>query len=159
LGAYLDGELNMRQNEAVTAHVVKCKACSAALEELRSLQSTLLASDIPAPPSDLTARILAEARSRCQPGKVRSPIRRSRHQPSLPWAWAFQAATVAAILVGLTTGVFLGWDVRQDDHVVFTKNMKNKTVLREDDLYAIETFSGTPDGSIEAATLALLGDK
>ncbi len=159
LGAYLDGELNLRQNEAVAAHVVKCKACRTALEELRCLRTTLLAVNIPAQPAELTARILAEARARCQPGKVRSPIHRPRHQPSLPWAWAFQAATVAAILIGLTTGAFLGWDVRQDAHDFFTDSIKSKTMRPEHDLYALESFSGTPNGSIEAATLALLRGK
>jgi hypothetical protein len=121
------------------------------------LRTSLLAPEIPAPPSDLTARILAEARSRCQSGKVRSPIRRPRHQLSLSWAWAFQAATVVAILVGLTTGAFLGWDVRHDDHVFLTDSIKSKTTMcLEDDLYVFEAFSATPNGSIEAATLALL---
>ena len=79
LGTYPDGELNMRQNGAVATHMVKFRACRTALEELRGLRTTLLVADIPAPPSDLTARILAEARARYQTGKVSSPIRR-RHE-------------------------------------------------------------------------------
>jgi anti-sigma factor RsiW len=156
LGPYLDGELNMRQNEAVAAHAEKCQACRTVMEELRGLRTTLLAVDISTPPSKLTARILAEARARYQTGKVLNKRPDHRHEPSLPWVWAFQAAMIVAILTGLTTGAYLGWDLRQEENAIFTKNIEHKTVH---DLYALETFSATPDGSIEAAALALLGDR
>ncbi len=43
LSAYLDGELNARQANAVERHLAGCVACSALLEELRSAKSMLAA--------------------------------------------------------------------------------------------------------------------
>ncbi|MBI4776129.1 MAG: zf-HC2 domain-containing protein [Deltaproteobacteria bacterium] len=158
LGAYLDDELKSRRRRAVSAHLAKCPACRAALAEMRGLESALLSLDAPAPPSNLTSRIMAEASSRYRRADVRPEIDRPRYKPSLPWTWAFRAATVAALIVGLATGAFLGWDVGREDRVFFADPSKAQTTRMQRDVYGLDAFSGTPDGSIEAATLALLQD-
>ncbi|RJQ65801.1 MAG: hypothetical protein C4519_27225 [Desulfobacteraceae bacterium] len=145
LGPYLDGELNERQRKAVAAHVAKCAPCRTALEEMRGLESILHSFNIPAEPPDLTTRILSAARARHQTTAIRLKPHRPRNE--LLWDWALKSATVAALLIGIVTGSFLGWRVGRDE---------GRSVRADQEVYALDAFSGTPNGSIEAVTLALL---
>ncbi len=94
LNAYLDGELPARKKVAVERHLAACQSCRTVLQSLRDLGPALLAADVPAAPTDLTSRIMAEAYL---------AKRRGAEKPS-PWR------TQKPLFTGL---VLKGGDMRQ----------------------------------------------
>jgi predicted anti-sigma-YlaC factor YlaD len=84
LGAYLDGELNMRSQIEVQAHLETCSACQAELEELRRLLSLLRVTPQPnfVPASEFKAQFMLQLPR--HPVQIESQLS-SRHNSLLPW--------------------------------------------------------------------------
>jgi len=152
LGAYLDGELNPQESEAIARHLADCATCSAALEEIRRLEPALLTLDAPPSPSGLTARILAEAQGR----KVlftpeRSsvsprfwPLHRWLQELSVPMRAAACAMVLLAFLLGLTMG-----------REVSLSGSPRGVAPSEESLEGFEWFSPTPPLSLGSAYLTM----
>ena len=106
IGAYLDGELNLKQSKAVAAHVTKCTACRAALEDLRRLAPVMHALESPPVPAGLTDHVMALARTRATRPKnlvTWSPLEWWQ-MVSAPLRLAVCATVLLAFFLGLTIG-------------------------------------------------------
>jgi len=62
LSAFLDGELNEYEREAVRAHVERCSDCARELTALRQVSALYRRLEDPEPPVDLEERVLAQVR-------------------------------------------------------------------------------------------------
>jgi anti-sigma factor RsiW len=158
LNAYMDGELPDRARREVERHLTKCPACLLQLDGLRGLAPLLRNDEVPPVPVGLSARIIAEAAFR---------QRRKEAGKTSGWEWleflsqhwlVRRGATTAALVVGLAIGAWMGWTsyLRPDSGqwVIMTTD---ENAARN--MYAFDVLGAEPQGSIEAATLALLDDK
>jgi negative regulator of sigma E activity len=89
LSAWMDGELEPTEAEAVARRVETDAAWAEAYRRLRALDRTLGLWDVPTPPADLADRVLAHARRRPEPVVLRVG------------RWILSAAAVMLIGVGL----------------------------------------------------------
>lgn len=114
LNDYLDRELGETEREAVASHLTSCPACSAELEDLRTLLADTAA--LPAaiePARDLWGEIQQRLRRNDE-----MPVRRSGGpavRPSAHHRWMLGAAAV--ILMALSSGVTVAWLRRQQPSV------------------------------------------
>lgn len=152
LGAYLDGELNPQESEAIAKHLADCATCSAALEEIRRLVPALLTLDAPPLPSGLTVRILAEARRRTALGTPERisvspgfwPPHRWLQELSVPMRVAACAVVLLAFVLGLTMG-----------REVSLFGSPRGIAPIEESLDGFEWFSPTPPLSLGSAYLTM----
>ena len=156
LGAFLDGELNQRDSAAVQAHLRKCATCSAVLQGLRLLGPALHTLETPAPPFDLTSRILTAARGRRQAGETIPEVIRLHKAPQPAWTWALRGATAAALIIGLGAGTYMGWTAFRNSGSAQPSTVATLNAPVEGLVYSLDALSAAPRGSIEAATLELL---
>ena len=98
LSAFLDGELNERDREAVKAHLEACASCSEELRLFRAADSGLRALPAAEPPPFFAARVAAAARAL---NKYHGPFRRFVLYP-VPAA----AALTAFIIFNIFTFAF-----------------------------------------------------
>ncbi len=145
LGAYLDEELSRNRRTAVERHLVKCRSCRAAVESLRRLGRALQAMEAPPAGSNLTSRIMAEARERqntsTEPGVIRLPRGLGSR------TWAFRIAAAAVLAFGLTAGSYMGWSAG-----------RSRAPAAQDDplsAYNLDYLGDAPDGSLASSYLAL----
>jgi len=157
LNAYLDGELGDKKRAAVERHLAACKSCRTVLQSLRDLAPALSAADMPATPSDLTSRILAEARAGRRSDVKKSSRRRAEKR--LPPGWALKGASAAALIVGLTMGAYMGWQSFGMENAAQSRIAASVDMSAENLLYAYDTMSAAPSDSIEAAVLSLVTDE
>ena len=68
ISAQLDGELTEREEEALRAHLEECENCRAYRDALRAV--TGAEADLPAPPAELTGRIMDAVRREAAPKKT-----------------------------------------------------------------------------------------
>jgi anti-sigma factor RsiW len=155
LNAYLDGELPERARFKVERHLDRCPACLQELDGLRGLAPFLENNDVPPVPAGLSARILAEAAVRQKREQVQKMSGRKR-QRFLFRPWLATGATTAALIAGLAMGAWMGWTSYLGSGSA--PWMPPHEAVAED-MYAFDVLGAEPQGSIEAATLALLDDK
>jgi anti-sigma factor RsiW len=157
LGAYLDGELSERQQASLERHLAGCGSCRAALHALLGLEPLLRNLDVPPAPAALTSQIMTQAYAR----------RRSQSAARRPWSWwqaltpqfgAFRMATAAALITGLAVGAYMGWTRYGASGPARPATTAAWNEPVDETLYAFDVLSAAPQGSIEAATLALLED-
>lgn len=156
LNAYLDGELPERSRCGLERHLAECPACRRELDALRGLAPFLANDEVPPAPAGMSARIMAEAALRRK--RKASPIaagpgwRDFLFQPRLAGG-----ATVAALVVGLAVGAWMGWASRRNPEPArWTTTATAGHAARA--IYAFDVLSAEPHGSIEAAALALFND-
>lgn len=156
LGAYLDGELSARKQAAVERHVARCAPCSAALSDLQGLQPLMSILDVPPVPANLTSRILTGA---YEP-KRRSGTGQRRLCRDASWypSWLVKGVTATALIAGLAMGTYMGWSSFRAGGTQF-RLTASISISNDSTLYAFDTMRAAPDGSIEAATLKLLGKR
>jgi hypothetical protein len=111
--------------------------------------------DVPPVPAGLSARILAEAAVRQKREQVQKMSGRKR-QRFLFRPWLATGATTAALIAGLAMGAWMGWTSYLGSGSA--PWMPPHEAVAED-MYAFDVLGAEPQGSIEAATLALLDDK
>src|SRR5437868_11181629 len=95
--AYHDGELNAANRVAIESHLENCASCRTLLEELRGTSRWIASAELPRMPSDLPARILAEARHRHE-------IEESAMRRLAGWMTAVAAAVLLVALLGSPFG-------------------------------------------------------
>jgi anti-sigma factor RsiW len=95
IGAYVDGELELSAALELERHLASCASCTATLQELRTLRTSLMAKELRyAPPSGLDAA-------------VRRQLRASRTGEDAPaanpraWRWAISAMAFAALTLAI----------------------------------------------------------
>lgn len=154
LGAYLDGELSKRKQTSLERHLEKCSSCRTVLDSLRHLEKDLFSLDVPAVPADLTLKILTEARAQKKRNIEDNQIR-SWWELLLKQRWELRGATIAALIIGLTMGTFMGWTTYRDGRTAQSSTMKAGSEGVENPFYALDALSSTPEGSIEAVVLTL----
>jgi len=157
LGAYLDGELSERQQTLLDRHLPGCGSCRAALNAMRGLEPLLGKLDVPPAPTTLTSRILTEVYAR-QGSQVAGSRFLSWRQVLTPHFWVVRRATAAALIAGLTIGAYMGWARYGDSGSARPAATAAWNEPVDETLYAFDVLSAAPQGSIEAATLALLED-
>jgi len=148
LSAYLDGELQVPQRDAVRRHVEACSGCSLELQRLERLAGYLREIRTPEVPEALTRRILVAASSTTLAprsprwawvhslllGPVRSP-------------WLARAAVCFLFILGVVTGSFLGWESSRPSRSPASPSDGTSA----QSVYGLDVFDGTPTGSIEGA--------
>lgn len=147
LGAYLDGELNLRQSNAVSLHVAKCKACRAAVEDLRRLAPVMHVVEVPPVPADLADHVMALALTRVAslqgPPVTRSPWERWRIVP-VPMRFAACATVLLAFALGLTMG-----------RGIFLSGNGQVAAAGAASVEGFEWFSQTPPASLASTYMTL----
>ena len=156
LNTYIDGELTGPARREIEAHLSVCRACRRELNQMRGLERLLSRDVVPPVPEGLSGWILAEAARLQDSGSVAAiEWRDSKTYPIRPW-W-IRGATAAVFVLGLAIGTWMGW--------TSTKGLgaRNHTRTRSAQdqigqyLIAFEALGAAPQGSIEGATLELLG--
>jgi len=153
LGAYLDGELNLQECEAVGAHLAKCAVCQKRIEDFRGLQGVLNDTLHVSPvPDGFAARVMSEARrtKRLEAAPAKPFLPRGRH----PWRWlaefpapmriAVCGTMLLACIVGLTMGGGL----------IGVK--RGQASGPAGNLYGLEWFESAPPGSIASIYIAMV---
>ena len=77
ISAQLDGELTEREEEALRAHLETCESCRAYRDALRAVAGA--EADLPAPPAELTGRIMDAVRREAAPKKTAKIVPFSRY--------------------------------------------------------------------------------
>jgi anti-sigma factor RsiW len=156
LSGYFDGALSEQKRERVECHVARCPSCSRILTEIQGLSPILSKLEVPEPPSDLTAQIMATAYSVKQLEKRGSaPADVPRFTFSLR-DWQPRTAIVAALIIGLVMGGLMGWDLgsRSTGHAVEIAVHDGQGL--DNGFSELTILCGPQKGSIEAVTLDLL---
>jgi len=157
LNAYIDGELPKRVRRSVELHLGACPSCRRVFDDLCGLAPLLENYDAPPVPAGLSSRVLAEAASR-QRRKAYG------NEAGFGWLkllfkpWLVRSATTAALVVGLAMGAWMGWTSHRSPESKQWVVVTNNDGVAET-LYTFDVLSAEPRGSIEAATLALVGDE
>lgn len=152
LSAYLDGELQVPQRDAMRRHLGTCPTCNLELRRLERLAGCLQEMQVPEVPEALTRRILLDASSR-MPG------------PRLPWwarvrfmvlrpvggVWLTRATACALFLLGITAGTYFGWDACRSARPLASPPEE----MSVESTYGLDIFDGAPAGSIEGTYAAL----
>jgi len=152
LDAYLRERLPQKQRNTIETHLKNCTECKKVLEELERLNRLLNAYAAPPAPSDLTDRIMAEARSR-RDSTITSPWRDLPDAFS-PMVW--RTATAFMLIIGLTAGSLLGWSAWQKVGVPASNVAMNSSVITAEEVHGLDAFGDAPAGSIESAVISLV---
>ncbi|MBN1957541.1 MAG: zf-HC2 domain-containing protein [Desulfuromonadales bacterium] len=156
LNAYVDGELPDRARREVEHHLSGCSDCALELDSLRGLAPLLRNEDVPPIPAGLSARILAEAAIRQRRNMVEKTSGR-KWPEFLFQLWLVRGATTAALVVGLAMGGWMAWTSQRSSDLEPWMTVAN-TESAARSIYAFDVLGAEPQGSIEAATLALLAN-
>ncbi len=155
LHAYIDDELSVRTRQKIDRHLAGCPACRRELNGLLELAPLLQRDEVPPVPVGLSTWIMTEAALRKRQ-KEDGKSSRWRCHESLFRLCMVRGVTVAALAVGLVLGALMNWTSSQradlEHRVAPTENVARN-------MYAFDVLGAEPRGSIEAATLALLGDE
>ncbi len=154
LGAYLDGELSKRKRTSLEKHLANCSSCRTTLDSLRHVETALFSLDVPAVPADLTLQILTEARAQ-KKRNIEENQSRSWWELLPQQLGELRGATMAALIIGLTMGTFMGWTTYWDERTAQPSTIKAENKGVENPFYALDVLSSAPEGSIEAAVLTL----
>ncbi len=153
LAAYLDSELPHNDASRVSEHINSCLSCRERVHELEALASSLETLPVQEVPNGLEYRIMTQAASEF----FDSPKRTAPYWPSNLFSchWFDQAATTAALVIGLFLGGMLGWSgyERNDSHSL------SAATEQELDRVVTASMTAVPRGSIEAAVLAMLDNR
>jgi anti-sigma factor RsiW len=152
LSAYLDGELQVPQRDAVRRHVDTCGNCSLELRRLERLTGYLQEIQAPEVPAALTRRIFIDA-SRLVFATRRPWWARVRLMPIRPAGglWLTRAAVCALFLLGIATGSYLGWEAGRSPRPLASPLEGTNAGA----VYGLDVFDGAPTGSVEGAYAAL----
>lgn len=136
LSAYLDGELDARQNAQIQAHVAQCESCSLELARLRKAYDALLDGVKIAPDPFFITRL----RARLAEDKTKTAGFRWNVQKLV-----FPASVAAAIFIGAILGVQA------------TKSVLSSPGAADpsDEYFESETLAAVPSGSLTDSYLNL----
>jgi hypothetical protein len=112
LSEYLDGELNLKDREALESHLASCSQCGATLEELRGVVARARSLDDRPPTRDLWSGIAERIGAATEAGTVRPISSPSRRRALLSRRWTFsmpQLAAAAVALIVVSGAVVGGW--------------------------------------------------
>ena len=150
-GAYLHGELPPDQRVLFDKHMETCGACRVSLDKLSRLASILSTVKIPPVPAGLAGRVMAAARV-----QVAQKWNQTASNPLEWWRTVsvpMRAATAAMLLMGLMTGVVMGWNSSLPE----TQSGQAISGIPEDlfGQYTIDVMGDMPRGSLADAFFTL----
>ena len=146
LNAYLDGELNARKSKSVAAHVTKCKACRAALEEIRGIAPVLQTLSVPPVPAYLADRVIALARVNAT--RSREPFM----WIPLKWWQTVSAPVRLAACATVLLAFFLGMTMSRE---ISLAGSRRAAASGEAGMEGLEWFSQAPPESLERTYMIL----
>lgn len=156
LNAFIDGELTGSARREIEGHLSVCRACRRELNQMRGLERMLSCDVVPPVPEGLSDRILAEAALMQDSGSAAATeFRKSKTNPIRPW-W-IRVATAAVFVMGLAIGAWLGWTSTHGSGARLHTRAQSAQDQIGQYLFAFEALGAAPQGSIEGATLDLLG--
>lgn len=152
LGAYLDGELNLKEREAIEAHLAKCAACLKRLEDIRSLDGSLNDTLHVPPVSDgFAARVMREARRMERPAATPARLFPPMGWNPLRWIAEFSAPMRVAACVTMLLACIVG--LTMDGGIIGDK--QGQVIGSAKNLYGLEWFEPTLPGSIGSIYIAM----
>ena len=84
VNAFVDGELDHDRRDEVLTHLAACGACRAEVDAVRRFKRALRSTDAPAPPFDLSSRLLAVSASGIPTGFPTAPVGAAPHPRRRP---------------------------------------------------------------------------
>jgi anti-sigma factor RsiW len=153
LDAYLAGELPPGVRVEVEAHMQRCAACRRVLERAERLSVLLAGTPAPPVPERFAERVLASARSR----KEREVAAWSIRAWWLTLSTSMRVAAAAALLVGATLGLVVGWNTAESPG----RANAGPLAAKADPLggYSLDYLGDAPDGSLAASYLSLVAGR
>ncbi|MFZ5766795.1 MAG: anti-sigma factor family protein [Thermodesulfobacteriota bacterium] len=155
LNAFLDKELSEREQSLVERHLTQCASCRAVLDDLQELAPLLASLPTSPVPPFLTARIQTAAQAR-QKQVISGSFSRWWREIWTMQPLVLKGATAAALVIGLTMGSYLGWASFRIDLLAPSEVTVCRTEIVDGPLYAFQSLGTAPQGSMVAATLALM---
>jgi anti-sigma factor RsiW len=135
ISAYLDKELGQKEKAALETHAHSCKACTGALEDMRSVRTLFAGAEQHQAPYGFAARVMARA---AQMESKKSPW-------LVPFSLRF--AEAAVLLIVITVGIMAGR--------IMTSDKPTMTPINVASSFSLDLFDATPPGSLGGAYLAM----
>jgi len=154
IDAYLTGELSPQDHAAVEEHTKACDSCRAAVVTARKLTRLGQAASVPPIPEGFAQRLRALARQRI----ARPTPLAATWNPAAWWrtvSMPMRAAAAAVLVVGLATGVLMGWDTGQAAAAQPAPLVSQSDPLA---VYNMDYLTDAPNGSLAESYLALVSD-
>jgi anti-sigma factor RsiW len=152
IDAYVSGELSPQAGSAVEEHLKACDGCRRAAATARQL--IVLGQTLPTPPvpEGLAQRLQTLARQRIArlvPAAASWSLVAWWRMVSMP----MRAAAAAVLVIGLATGVLMGWNTLQAPAISPTQAVSQANPLAP---YNVDYLTEAPDGSLAQTYLALV---
>jgi anti-sigma factor RsiW len=152
IDAYVTGELSPGARAAVEEHLKTCDGCRLAAAAARKFIDLGQASSIPPVPEGFARRLAVLAR---QKAGRRAPAAASWNL--VAWwrtvSMPMQAAAAAVLVIGLATGLLIGWNTWQAPAAPPAQAASQTDPLAS---YNVDYLTDAPDGSLAQTYLALV---
>lgn len=154
IDAYVSGELPPHIRAAIQEHLEGCDGCRQATATARQLVALGQSLTAPPVPDGFAQRVQALARRRItRPAAVASPW-----SPAAWWRMVstpMHAAAAAVLVIGLATGVLMGWSTWQSSAASPTQAALQANPLVP---YNVDYLTDAPDGSLAQTYLTLVSN-
>jgi anti-sigma factor RsiW len=152
IDAYVSGELGPRDRVAIEEHLKACDGCRQAATVSRRLVALGQALPMPPVPEGFAQRLQVLARQRIARPMLAVP------SWSLAAWWRMasapvRAAAAAVLVVGLASGVLMGWSTWQTPAAPPTQAVSQADPLAS---YNVDYLTDAPDGSLAQTYLTLV---
>ena len=152
IDAYVSGKIGPRDRVAIEEHLKACDGCRQAATVARRLVALGQALPMPPVPEGFAKRVMAQARRR-----IALPAPAAPSWSLAAW-WRMasapvRAAAAAVLVIGLASGVLMGWSTWQAQAA-----RPAQTALQADPLasYNVGYLTDAPEGSLAQTYLALV---
>jgi hypothetical protein len=156
LSAYIDGELEEKQQILVSDHLKECKECQKVYDELLAISNLFSDVAMEEPPDDLVANIMSEIEKVEKSQKV-VKLERQKTRPSFGWQWRKIAAGLAIFFISLSVGILplVTHNLALDSPLELLQNESQDEVARDEeplvktqDVDASQAEESTPDQEV-----------
>jgi len=132
LSAYIDGEINEKQQKLVSDHLKDCKRCRQLYEELLAVSNLFSDVAIEEPPDDLVTNIMSQISMIERDQKVVKLQKKKKVGPS--WQWRKIAAGLAIFFISLAVGILplITHNLAMDSPLELLQNETQNEVARDE---------------------------
>ena len=151
ISAYLDREVESTEKNALESHILGCRSCSQALEEMRSLHTAFAKVEHHSAPFGFSTRVMAHAADMKSPSPYPLPL--GERIKVRGWLLPFfvRFAEAAVLLIVITVGIFAGKAMTNGSSATAGANIASSLSL--------DLFDATPSGSLGSAYIAMIEAK